>query len=57
MDYGGEWIQTPANFDNVKSAMLTLFTAITTEGWVGVMWEAVDSTEPFVVPKINNSVF
>jgi len=56
MDYGGEWVQPQANFDNVKSAGLTLFTAITTEGWVDVMWMAVDATEPFTMPKTNNSV-
>jgi hypothetical protein len=30
--------------------MLTLFTAVTTEGWVGVMWSGVDSTSPNLSP-------
>ena len=33
-----------ANFDNVGTAMLTMFTMMTTEGWNGVMWQAVDAT-------------
>lgn len=44
LDSGGEWINPPANFDNVINSMLTLFTAVTTEGWVGIMWQGVDAT-------------
>jgi hypothetical protein len=44
LDAGGEWINPPANFDNVLNSMLTLFTAVTTEGWVGIMWQGVDAT-------------
>ena len=34
----------PQNFDNVGNAMLTLFEISTTEGWVDVMYAAVDAT-------------
>jgi len=44
LDYGGEWVNSASNFDNVKSSMVTLFNIMTTEGWIDVMWEAVDST-------------
>jgi hypothetical protein len=37
-DSGGEWITRPDNFDDVFKAMMTLFTAVTTEGWVSIMW-------------------
>ena len=50
-DYGGEWIQSEANFDNVGTAMLTMFTMMTTEGWNAVMWLAVDTTEVHQVPE------
>ena len=43
LDYGGEWINPMANFDTTPNSMITLFTAVTTEGWVGIMWEGVDA--------------
>ena len=43
-DFGGEWINYPQNFDNVGEAMITMFNMMTTEGWVGVMWQGVDAT-------------
>jgi hypothetical protein len=45
MDQGGEWINATDNFDNVFSSMITFFIALTTEGWVGIMWNAVDVSE------------
>jgi len=39
----GEWIEViPQNFNNVASAMALLFEISTTEGWVDVMYAAVD---------------
>ena len=54
-DYGGEWLVYGANFDNVGMAMLTMFTMMTTEGWNGVLWLAVDATEIHQVPTRDNS--
>lgn len=45
MDQGGEWINATDNFDNVFASMITFFVALTTEGWVGIMWNAVDVSE------------
>ena len=42
-DAGGEWINPSANFDNTLTAMLTLFTAVTSEGWTNLMWNGVDA--------------
>ena len=47
LDYGGNWINRDQNFDNIGSAMITLFNVMTTEGWIGVMWDAVDATTIF----------
>jgi len=55
MDYGGEWVNSDVNFDNVLQSILTFFTVITTEGWVTVMWAAVNSTEMHKIPVTNNS--
>ena len=35
--------------------MIAFFIAITTEGWVGIMWNAVDSSEQFAMPIKNNN--
>lgn len=55
LDYGGEWINATDNFDNIFNAMITFFIALTTEGWVGIMWNAVDASEPYRMPIKNNS--
>jgi len=34
--------------------MITLFNVMTTEGWIGVMWSAVDSNEIDLQPVKNN---
>lgn len=54
LDYGGEWINPEDNFDDVVAAMVTLFGMMTTEGWLDVMWSAVDSTQIDQVPRLNN---
>lgn len=57
LDYGGEWVNSASNFDNVKNSMVTLFNVMTTEGWIDVMWEAVDSTMIDRPPKKNNTPY
>jgi len=56
IDLGGEWINRPDNFDDVSQAMLTLFTAATTEGWIDIMWAGLDSTSINVMPKKDASI-
>ena len=55
IDYGGEWLNKEGNFDNVITAMTTMFGMMSTEGWLQVMWNAVDSTEIYQVPERNKS--
>jgi hypothetical protein len=43
MDYGGDWVNEDQHFDDVPSSIVTLFNVMTTEGWIGVMWNAVDA--------------
>jgi len=45
MDYGGDWLNEDQHFDDVPSSIVTLFNVMTTEGWIGVMWSAVDSAK------------
>lgn len=37
LDLGGDWINSPFNFDNILVAMQTLFILSTTEGWIDRM--------------------
>ena len=54
-DMGGEWYNEDFNFDNVLNSMITLFVAMTTEGWVETMWAGVDAHEIDLMPKKNNA--
>jgi hypothetical protein len=47
IENGGRWHYTISqHFDSVGAAVLTLFEISTTEGWVDVMYTAVDATDP-----------
>jgi hypothetical protein len=43
MDLGGSWVNSSMNFDNILSAIVTLFVIASTEGWIDMMWQGVDS--------------
>ena len=49
-DLGGEWVRYNANFDNIISAVITMFNLMTTEGWTEVLWNAVDTTNIYQAP-------
>ena len=55
MDYGGEWVNKDQNFDGVLASIITLFNVMTTEGWIGVMWDAVDASAIDKIPIVNSS--
>jgi voltage-dependent calcium channel T type alpha-1G len=50
LDLGGAWINKNANFDNVGSAILSLFIASTTEGWLEITFSGVDAVGVHVQP-------
>ena len=54
-DLGGEWVRYRANFDNIVTAVITMFNLMTTEGWIDVLWHAVDSTNIYQAPIRNAS--
>lgn len=55
VEQGGLWQETLSqSFDNIGTAMLTLFEISTTEGWVDVMYAGVDAVGPYMRPKVNN---
>jgi len=43
---GGDWNNPIENFDNAKRGVLTLIEMMTTEGWIDVMNQGVDSVPP-----------
>jgi len=43
LNYGGDWVNPDLNFDSTPAAFITLFTVMSTEGWIGVMWDCVDA--------------
>ena len=56
LDFGGDWVNKDQNFDNVMTASLTLFNVMTTEGWLQVMWDAVDSDKVDKMPVLSNNM-
>lgn len=50
---GFEWVNTPANFDNVGEAMIVLFIVMSQESWPNRMLEAVDGQGIGLGPKVN----
>lgn len=44
-NYGGAWVNSDQNFDNVAEAMATLFQMATTEGWIDMMNKGVDAVQ------------
>ena len=55
-DYGGDWVNQESNFDNVLNSMITMFGMMSTEGWLEIMWSAVDANNIHQVPRRNNSM-
>ncbi|XP_036926405.1 voltage-dependent L-type calcium channel subunit alpha-1S isoform X3 [Sturnira hondurensis] len=51
-----EWMHSDFHFDNVLSAMMSLFTVSTFEGWPQLLYRAIDSYEEDKGPVYNNRV-
>ena len=56
MNFGGSWQNEDLNFDNIPNAMLSQFVMLTKEGWIPLMFNAVDSTEIGLQPKENMNI-
>ncbi|CAK0806168.1 unnamed protein product [Prorocentrum cordatum] len=57
VEQGAVWQEALSqNFNDIFNAMLTLFEISTTEGWVDVMYSAVDSNGYFMQPARDNQV-
>ncbi|CAK62390.1 unnamed protein product (macronuclear) [Paramecium tetraurelia] len=54
-DKGGSWSNKNFNFDNVLNAMITLFVISTTEGWINLMSDGIDSRGIDLNPQENNA--
>ena len=45
LNYGGEWIRPDFNFDTLIDSYMTLSSIMSTEGWVQILWNVVDSNK------------
>ena len=55
--WAGTWdFVSGANFDNIGTALIALFSIATTEGWVTLMYNVVDSNGIDMQPILNNHV-
>ena len=52
---GGDWFSPTRNFDNIFSAMLTLFEMMSGEDWLTVFFMGVDANEIGDQPKENSN--
>ena len=57
LDQLGVWKNSESNFDNCINAMSTLFQMTSTEGWINVMYDGLDSTGVGMQPKRNNQIW
>lgn len=53
--YGGQWMRDEYNFDNVGQALITLFAISSRDGWVDIMYRAVDSRDEHRQPQLDNN--
>ncbi|KAI5766243.1 CACNA1S [Gulo gulo luscus] len=51
-----QWVHSDFHFDNVLSAMMSLFTVSTFEGWPQLLYQAIDSYKEDTGPVYNNRV-
>lgn len=56
IDFGGDWVNSVHNFDNVMQGMAVMFLMVTTDGWSDFMYMMVDSTGIKMVPKYENNI-
>ena len=49
-----EWVNSPSNFDNIISAMITLYVMATGEGWPSIMFQTTDITNVDYQPRRDN---
>ena len=52
---GGDWVNSDRNFDSIWQAIPVLCEMITTEGWLEMMYKAIDGTEVDKAPVRNNN--
>ena len=53
LEMNATWVNHHYNFDNFISACLSLFVVITRNGWSDILYSAIDSVGPDMVPIVN----
>jgi hypothetical protein len=57
LNLGGTWKNADSHFDNMAEAISTMFQMSTTEGWIDVMNNGIDSVGIDMQPIIENNVY
>ena len=57
LNNGHQWKIYDSNFDNAFQSLLTLFIISNLEGWVEILYHAVDSNEESIVLKLKIILF
>ena len=55
--YGGEWVVPDLNYDLISRSFVTLSSLSANEGWIGVLENAIDSTEVDRVSKYEENKY
>ena len=55
LENDGRWVNQERNFDNMLNSLSVLCEIITTEGWLDVMYQAMDRTGVGLQPVRNNA--
>lgn len=50
INYGGEWSRYHTHFDNIQNSMIQMVTMSQTVGWAAIMYKAMNSRGPDLVP-------
>lgn len=57
LSMGLEWKSHDTNFDNIYTAMITLYVVSSLEGWPDIMYWAIDANDKEDGPKLNGNVY
>ena len=55
MEWGGDWVKHRINYSTIFDSMLAMFMVSSMEGWIGMMAEAMNFSDPGKAPSYNQN--
>ena len=55
MEWGGDWVMYRINYSNIYHSMVAMFMMSSMEGWIGMMAEAMNFSDPGKAPSYNHN--